>query len=195
MPFRGAWISTVHNLDWPSKGHRLPHRAELVRLQVRQGLGLTDVFLQVRPEGDAFYRSSLEPWSRFLTGTGKDRGGTLGIRHRRGQETRHHHAWFSPTALPSKPAPRSSNHMARRFSPYAYRVGSIVCMDRIARGAGPRGRVVTDVAPLRGGRDPLRRLFLPIPARRQSVGFPDSKTFQRYRRRWQTRPCRLAPAM
>ncbi|MFM8231258.1 MAG: family 10 glycosylhydrolase, partial [Chthoniobacterales bacterium] len=76
--FRGAWISAVHNLDWPSK-QGLPaaqQKAELVRLlDSAKSLGLTDVFFQVRPEGDALYKSSLEPWSRFLTGTqGKDPG-------------------------------------------------------------------------------------------------------------------------
>ena len=58
--FRGVWISSVHNLDWPSeKG--LPvaqQKAELVRiLDSAKSLGLTDVFFQVRPEGDALYRS------------------------------------------------------------------------------------------------------------------------------------------
>ena len=62
--FRGAWISSVHNLDWPSK-KGLPaaaQKAEMVRmLDAAKSLGLTDVFFQVRPEGDALYRSSLEP--------------------------------------------------------------------------------------------------------------------------------------
>jgi uncharacterized lipoprotein YddW (UPF0748 family) len=31
--------------------------------------GINAVIFQVRPEADAFYRSELEPWSRFLTGT------------------------------------------------------------------------------------------------------------------------------
>ncbi|MBJ7327580.1 MAG: family 10 glycosylhydrolase, partial [Chthoniobacterales bacterium] len=75
--FRGAWISTVYNLDWPSEGSApAQQKAELVRLlDAAQSLGLTDIFFQVRPEGDALYRSSIEPWSRFLTGTqGKDPG-------------------------------------------------------------------------------------------------------------------------
>ena len=76
--FRGAWISTVHNLDWPSKKGLSTgqQKAELVRiLDSAESLGLTDIFFQVRPEGDALYRSSLEPWSRFLSGTqGQDPG-------------------------------------------------------------------------------------------------------------------------
>ena len=59
--FRGAWISSVHNLDWPSKKGLSAgqQKAELVRLlDSAKSLGLTDVFFQVRPEGDALYRSS-----------------------------------------------------------------------------------------------------------------------------------------
>ncbi len=185
--FRGAWISTVHNLDWPSK-KGLPaaqQKAELVRmLDSAKSLGLTDVFFQVRPEGDALYRSSLEPWSRFLTGTqGKDPGydplafciseaGKRGIRV---------HAWFNPYRASVKAgAPLASNHMARRYRPYAYKVGSVVCMDPGSREVQDHVvKVVADVA---------RRYnvagihfddyFYPYP----SVGrLPDGKTYERYR--------------
>jgi uncharacterized lipoprotein YddW (UPF0748 family) len=99
---RGAWISSVHNLDWPSKKglSAAQQKAELVRLLDAAGsLGLTDVFFQVRPEGDALYRSSLEPWSRFLTGTqGKDPGYDplafcISEAAKRGIRV---HAWFNP---------------------------------------------------------------------------------------------------
>lgn len=185
--FRGAWISSVHNLDWPSeKG--LPaaqQKAELVRLlDSAKSLGLTDVFFQVRPEGDALYRSSLEPWSRFLTGTqGKDPGydplafciseaGKRGIRV---------HAWFNPYRASVKAgAQLASNHMARRYSRYAYKVGSVMCMDPGSKEVQDHVvKVVSDVA---------RRYdvagihfddyFYPYP----SVGrLPDGKTYDSYR--------------
>jgi uncharacterized lipoprotein YddW (UPF0748 family) len=152
--FRGAWISSVHNLDWPSK-KGLPaaqQKAELVRLlDSAKSLGLTDVFFQVRPEGDALYQSSLEPWSRFLTGTqGKDPGydplafciseaGKRGIRV---------HAWFNPYRASVKAGSQwASNHMARRFNRYAYKVGSVVCMDPGSREVQDHVvKVVSDVA-------------------------------------------------
>ena len=31
-------------------------------------MGMTDIFLQVRPAGDAFYKSKYFPWSKYLTG-------------------------------------------------------------------------------------------------------------------------------
>lgn len=70
--FRGSWVSTVSNLDWPSS--RLltvdNQKAELIAiLDELEQLNMNAVLLQVRPECDAFYNSSIEPWSYWLTGT------------------------------------------------------------------------------------------------------------------------------
>jgi uncharacterized lipoprotein YddW (UPF0748 family) len=188
--FRGAWISSVHNLDWPSKQglSAAQQKAELVRLlDSAESLGLTDVVFQVRPEGDALYRSPLEPWSRFLTGTqGKDPGydplafciseaGKRGIRV---------HAWFNPYRASVKAgAPLAANHMARRYRAHAHKVGSVLCMDPGAPEVQDHVvKVVTDVA---------RRYdvagihfddyFYPYPAPGKAASFPDGKTYQRYR--------------
>ena len=50
--------------------------AELVDLvNTVADAGLNAIFFQARPESDAMYASTLEPWSRFLTGTqGRDPG-------------------------------------------------------------------------------------------------------------------------
>lgn len=64
--FRAAWISTVHNIDWPSRSglSGAAQRAELLNiLNTCAQLKLNAVFLQVRPNADALYRSSLEPWA------------------------------------------------------------------------------------------------------------------------------------
>ena len=61
-------------------------------------LGVNVVFFQVRGAGDAFYRSSYEPWTSLLTGTlGKDPGWDplkVAVRegHKRGIEV---HAWVN----------------------------------------------------------------------------------------------------
>ena len=68
---RGVWIATVRNIDWPSKTGLSPdrQRAEYVRiLDQAVSRRLNAVFVQVRPAGDAFYKSDLEPWSEYLTG-------------------------------------------------------------------------------------------------------------------------------
>ena len=69
--FRGVWVATVGNMDWPSR-KGLPvaqQQAELIAILDRAAaLNLNAIVLQVRPVGDALYASKLEPWSEFLTG-------------------------------------------------------------------------------------------------------------------------------
>ena len=73
--FRGAWVATVANINWPTKGN---YNSESQKREARQLLDLLKnnnfnaVIFQVRPSADALYDSPLEPWSSFLTGeTGK----------------------------------------------------------------------------------------------------------------------------
>ncbi len=69
--FRGVWIATVDNIDWPHKGQFNvdSQKADFIRqldLHVRNGMNA--VVVQVRPATDAFYPSPFEPWSQWLTG-------------------------------------------------------------------------------------------------------------------------------
>jgi uncharacterized lipoprotein YddW (UPF0748 family) len=69
--FRGAWIATVNNIDFPSTKTLTPdqQRAELTKiLDSHQAAGLNAIFIQMRTNGDALYFSGIEPWSEFLTG-------------------------------------------------------------------------------------------------------------------------------
>ncbi|MFZ4397668.1 MAG: family 10 glycosylhydrolase, partial [Kiritimatiellia bacterium] len=69
--FRGMWIATVGNIDWPSKPG-LPtakQKEELTSLlDLARRLNLNAVVFQVRTGCDALYASKLEPWSEYLTG-------------------------------------------------------------------------------------------------------------------------------
>ena len=99
--FRSAWIATVWCLDWPSQGAgAAKQKAQMDRLldslQVNR---FNAVNFQVRSMCDAMYRSSIEPWSSYLTGT---RGADPGFDplqyvvegcHKRGMEC---HAWVNP---------------------------------------------------------------------------------------------------
>jgi len=101
---RGFWVATVANIDWPNQRGEAPeqYRREYRRLlDAGQRAGLNAVFVQIRPASDAFYKSDLEPWSKYLTGRqGRAPSGNddplpflINEAHRRGMEF---HAWFNP---------------------------------------------------------------------------------------------------
>jgi uncharacterized lipoprotein YddW (UPF0748 family) len=102
--FRAAWVSTVANIDWPSRAG-LPvarQQAEAIAILDRaKALNLNAIVLQVRPSADAIYPSELEPWTEYLTGQqGKPPSPMydplkfwIDQAHARGLEL---HAWFNP---------------------------------------------------------------------------------------------------
>jgi len=119
--FRGLWVATVANIDWPSASGLSvdAQRAELRALLDRaRSLRMNAVILQIRAAGDAMYRSDIEPWSRSLTGTqGGDPGWdplaeAVGEAHSRGLEL---HAWFNPFRAGnlSDTARLAANHLYR----------------------------------------------------------------------------------
>ena len=68
---RGAWIATVANIDWPAKEvfDALEQQRQLLAiLDTLMNNKINMIVFQVRPTADAFYQSSLEPWSHWLTG-------------------------------------------------------------------------------------------------------------------------------
>ena len=69
--FRGAWVASVKNIDWPSKPGltTAQQKTELLAILDRAvQLKLNAVLFQVRPACDALYDSKFEPWSEYLTG-------------------------------------------------------------------------------------------------------------------------------
>ena len=102
--FRGAWIASVANIDWPSSpGLSVSKQKQDLRvlLDELKFSGINAVFFQIRPECDALYESNYEPWSYWLSG----KQGTppspyydplafaIEEAHKRGMEL---HAWFNP---------------------------------------------------------------------------------------------------
>lgn len=69
--FRGVWIATVVNIDWPQRGGDPweKQKEDYLRiLNFYKDLNFNAVVVQIRTAGDAFYNSNLSPWSRFLSG-------------------------------------------------------------------------------------------------------------------------------
>lgn len=68
---RAVWIATVANIDWPSQRNLTvkQQKAEMIQmLDSFAALNINTVIFQIRPTADAFYSSTLEPWSHWLTG-------------------------------------------------------------------------------------------------------------------------------
>lgn len=70
--FRAAWVATVANINWPSKpglSTAQQKKEAITLLDFLQSHNFNAVIFQVRPQADALYKSALEPWSYFLSGT------------------------------------------------------------------------------------------------------------------------------
>lgn len=192
--FRGVWVATVANIDWPSAPGLPPERqrAELLALLDRAAaLGFNAVVLQVRPAADALYRSSLEPWSEYLVGPGGADPGwdplavAVAEAHRRGLEL---HAWFNPFRArhPSARAPLDPRHIAARRPDLVRAYGRYLWLDPGEPEARAYSlRVILDVV-ARYDIDGVHidDYFYPYPET-DSAGhplpFPDSAAYARYR--------------
>jgi len=195
--FRGVWIATVDNIDWPSsQGLSVDaQKAELIALLDHSArLHLNAVIFQVRPAADALYRSSLEPWSVYLTG----RNGRAPVpawdpltfavteAHRRGLEL---HAWFNPyrARFRGDKGPLSSTHVSKTMKSVVKTYGSYLWMDP----GEPSVRAHTTKVIL----DVVKRYdidgvhiddyFYPYPEndkRGNEIPFPDNASWTKYRK-------------
>lgn len=102
--YRGAWIASVINLDWPISRIASPDNQKAQLISIFDSLkesGFNSVYLQMRTEGDALYESDYAPWSYYLTGEeGKAPDPfwdplefAVEEAHKRGLEL---HAWLNP---------------------------------------------------------------------------------------------------
>lgn len=137
--FRGAWIATVDNIDWPSEPG-LPveqQKKELKAMMDRaKSLNMNAIILQVRPAADAFYHSPFEPWSVYLTGKqGKAPEPfydplkfAVKEAHLRGLEL---HAWFNPFRAyhPSADGELAPDHIKNLHPEMVVQYGSYYWLD------------------------------------------------------------------
>ncbi len=100
---RAVWVATVSNLDWPFGTNKfdadVQKESMKTLLDSAVAWNLNTIFLQIRPQSDAFYESTLVPWSEYVSGT---RGTSPGYdpllfaideAHKRGIEL---HGWLNP---------------------------------------------------------------------------------------------------
>lgn len=187
--FRGAWVATVYNLDWPSQPG-LPasvQQAQLRALLDRAAeLKLNAILLQVRPASDALYASKKEPWSEFLSGMAGVSPGydplafAIAEAHARGLEL---HAWVNPfRAAISASVKLPANHVAEKHPEWVRRFGKQLWIDP----GEPAAReyvisVITDIV-RRYDVDGvhLDDYFYPYPLKSDAATFPDDSSWQRY---------------
>ncbi len=187
--FRAAWVATVANIDWPSKPglSMAEQKAEAINmLDMLYENGMNAVIFQVRPASDAFYQSSLEPWSRYLTGTpGKSPGYDpmkfwISECHRRNMEF---HAWFNPFRVANKfDEPLAANHIAFEHPEWVIHYGSKLYFDPgMPQTRDFISKVVHDVVS-RYDVDAIHfdDYFYPYPI--AGKAFPDTASFRQFNR-------------
>jgi uncharacterized lipoprotein YddW (UPF0748 family) len=171
---RAVWMATVDNND----------------LELAQSLRLNAVIFQVRPQCDALYKSSIEPWSEFLTGEmGKAQSFDpleflVAEAHKRAILV---HAWFNPyRALHPAAKTVSENHISKRRSDLVRKYGQFLWLDPSDREVQAYSlSVVMDVVK-RYDIDGVHfdDYFYPYPEKDASgaeIEFPDDANWQKYK--------------
>ncbi|HUQ97867.1 MAG TPA: family 10 glycosylhydrolase [Gemmatimonadaceae bacterium] len=193
--FRGVWIASVENIDWPSRPglSSREQQEELLNILDRASeLRLNAVVLQVRPAADALYASPYEPWSEYLSGVmGRAPSPyydplefAVNEAHRRGLEL---HAWFNPYRAhhPSGRSAPSPNHISVTHPELVKRYGSHLWMDPGEPAIREQSlRVVLDVVK-RYDIDGVHidDYFYPYKEkdrRGNNIEFPDANSYRRY---------------
>lgn len=188
--FRGAWIATVANIDWPSK-RGLPAIAQqqefIQQLDELKKLGCNAVIVQIRPASDALYASKFEPWSAYLSGKQGEPpfpfydplAFMIAETHKRCMEF---HAWFNPfrALVDSRSNPNPKTHITHTQPTWIINYGGKAYVDP----GNPEAReyvinVITDVVK-RYDIDAVHLDDYFYPYRIAGVTFGDQKSYAKY---------------
>jgi uncharacterized lipoprotein YddW (UPF0748 family) len=132
--FRGVWIATVGNIDWPQPRSTVDQqKQQLINiLDQHQRMGLNAVIFQVRPAADAFYAKGREPWSKWLMGKQGQApvpfydplAFAIAEAHKRGMEL---HAWFNPyrATTDANYGALSADHITRQHPEWFFTYGGL----------------------------------------------------------------------
>ena len=191
--FRAVWVATVANIDWPSKPglSTEQQKKEVVDiLNLHQKNGMNAIILQIRPSADAFYRSELEPWSRYLTGTAGKAPNPfydplqfwIEQCHQRNMEF---HAWLNPYRVAQNASePLAATHIAFKHPDWIINYGGKLYFDPgIPATRDFVVKVVNDIV-ARYDVDAIHfdDYFYPYPLKED---FPDENSFAQFNRGFQ----------
>lgn len=184
--FRGAWIQTAFQEEYKEMSVKEMRQSFVRKLDYLGECGINAIIFQVRPEADAFYRSELEPWSRFYTGEqGLAPEGGFDVMaflieecHKRNMEF---HAWLNPYRISTGGNTRfADSHIYHWHPEWFVTYGKQILFDP----GLPQSRrfickVVQDIVS-RYDVDAIHMddYFYPYPVAGQS--FPDDKSFRKY---------------
>jgi len=190
--FRGLWVATVENIDWPSQRGLDSARQKqemLAILDRAAALRFNVVVLQIRACCDAFYESKIEPWSEYLTGRMGQAPSYDPLQfavteaHKRGLQL---HAWFNPyrARLPNPKTPAAANHVSVQHPEWVRAYGKLLWLDPGEQGTRDYSlSVVMDVV-RRYDIDGVHfdDYFYPYPetAHGREIDFPDDLPWRRY---------------
>lgn len=184
--FRGAWIQTAFQGEYKEMTPAQMRRSFIKKLNFLQACGINAIIFQVRPEADAFYKSDIEPWSRFYTGVqGKAPAGNFDPMaflieecHKRNMEF---HAWLNPYRISTAGNTRfADSHIYHRHPEWFVTYNKQILFDP----GLPDSRkfickVVKDIV-TRYDVDAIHMddYFYPYPA--AGMPFPDDRSFYKY---------------
>ncbi len=133
--FRGVWIQTIGQSQYQKMNSEQMKQYFMDMLDKFQSAGMNAVVFQVRPQADAFYKSDLEPWSRYLTGT-QGKAPDNGFDplefitqecHKRSMEL---HAWLNPYRVTSSEGQKlASNHIYNSYPERFVKYGGQIYFD------------------------------------------------------------------
>lgn len=186
--FRAVWVATVNNIDWPSKPGLTTEqqKIEVIELlNLHEKNGMNAIIFQVRPAADAFYKSELEPWSKYLCG----KQGMMPNPfydplefwieecHKRNMEF---HAWLNPFRVAQNAKEElSANHIAFKYPGWVVNYGDKLYFDPgIPEARDFVIKVVNDIV-ARYDIDAIHfdDYFYPYPLKND---FPDELSFAKY---------------
>lgn len=184
--FRGAWIQTAFQGEYKDMSPAQLRKDFVRKLNYLQACGINAIIFQVRPEADAFYKSDIEPWSRFYTGQqGLAPAGNFDVMaflidecHKRNMEF---HAWLNPYRASTAGNIRfADSHIYNKHPEWFVTYNKQILFDPgLPESRQFICRVVRDIVS-RYDVDAIHMddYFYPYPA--AGMPFPDDKSFRKY---------------
>ena len=184
--FRGAWIQTAFQGEYKDMTPAQMRKDFIRKLNYLQKCGINAIIFQVRPEADAFYKSDIEPWSRFYTGRqGLAPAGDFDVTaflieecHKRNMEF---HAWLNPYRASTAGNTRfADSHIYNKHPEWFVTYNKQILFDPgLPESRQFICRVVRDIVS-RYDIDAIHMddYFYPYPV--AGMPFPDDKSFQKY---------------